>query len=299
MKTLMVVADGALTMALVRGDHEGNEVKIARAAGATELRMATDVEIREGAGPVGFLGPVGWKGPVLVDLALTTGEGFVSGANEVDQHLRDVLPGRDFPIDGDRGKTADLRTVGDGDACPSCGGALKSYRGIEGGHIFVLGTHYSAKMKCHFLDENNEEKPMVMGCYGIGVSRLVATAIEQHHDENGIRWPMSIAPYHVVITPAGKGEDIDAAAERVYRELRERGVDVLLDDRDERPGVKFKDADLIGFPLRVTVGKKGLAEGKVELKARDEKDAALVPVEDVSAQVTARVTAAGGRLRAS
>ena len=301
MKALMVVADGKLTMVLVRGDHEGNDVKIARAAGAAEVRMATDAEIREGGGPVGFLGPVGWSGPVIADLALDSGEGFVSGGNDVDVHLRDVVLGRDF-----QAKVADVRTLCDGDPSPRChptpstgsqGGALKSYSGIEGGHIFVLGTHYSAKMRATFLDENNVEKPFVMGCYGIGVSRLVATTIEQHHDENGIRWPMAIAPYHVVVTPAGKGEDIEQAADGVYRELAQLGVEVLLDDRDERPGVKFKDADLVGIPLRVTIGKKGLAEGKAELKAREEKDATLIPLAEVAKAVAERVVADGGRLR--
>jgi len=163
----------------------------------------------------------------------------------------------------------------------------------------VLGTHYSAKMRCHFLDEQNVEKPIVMGCYGIGVSRLVATTIEQHHDGDGIRWPMSVAPYHVVVTTAGKGDDLDGAAETLYRGLTERGVEVMYDDRDERPGVKFKDADLIGFPLRITVGKRGLAEGKVELKARAEKEAVLVPLEEVVERVTSMVREQGGRLRSA
>jgi prolyl-tRNA synthetase len=292
MKTLVYVVDKQVVMVLVRGDHEGNEVKIAKAAGGGEIRMASDAEIKEAIGPVGFLGPVGFSGKVIADQALDTGAGFVSGANEVDLHLRNVVLGRDF-----QATVADVRTVGDGDPCPRCGGALKSYRGIEGGHIFVLGTHYSAKMRCTFLDEQNVEKPIVMGCYGIGVSRLVATAIEQHHDADGIRWPMAVAPYHVVLTPAGKGEDLDQAAERVYRELTEKGVEVLYDDRDERPGVKFKDADLIGMPLRVTIGKKGLADGKVELKARTAKEAELVPLGEIAARVAALVVEQGGRLR--
>jgi prolyl-tRNA synthetase len=296
MKALMMVADGAVVMVLVRGDHDANEVKVAKALGASDLRMATDVEIRAAAaGPVGFLGPVGgWTGKVVADLALDDGAGYVSGANEVDHHLTNVVLGRDF-----QATVADLRTVGDADPCPSCGAALKSYRGIEGGHIFVLGTHYSAKMRCHFLDEQNVEKPIVMGCYGIGVSRLVATTIEQHHDGDGIRWPMSVAPYHVVVTTAGKGDDLDGAAETLYRGLTERGVEVMYDDRDERPGVKFKDADLIGFPLRITVGKRGLAEGKVELKARAEKDAVLVPLEEVVERVASMVREQGGRLRST
>jgi len=301
MKTLVYVATLAsdkkeMVMVLVRGDHEGNEVKITRAAGARELRMASDAEIAEAIGPIGFLGPVrlgggGFTGKVIADRALDTGEGFVSGANEADEHLRDVVVGRDF-----RPAIADVRTVGRGDPCPSCGGSLESYRGIEGGHVFVLGTHYSARMHCTFLDESNVEKPMVMGCYGIGVSRLVATAIEQHHDADGIRWPMSIAPYHVVLTPAGKGEDLDRAAEKVYAALCAHGVETLWDDRDERPGVKFKDADLIGIPIRVTIGKKGLAEGKVELKLRTGKDSELVPIDGIAEAVAAKVVELGGLL---
>jgi prolyl-tRNA synthetase len=199
--------------------------------------------------------------------------------------------GRDY-----QARVVDVRQVGDGDACPNCGGALKSYRGIEGGHIFVLGTHYSAKMSCNFLDEHGKEKPVVMGCYGIGVSRLVATAIEQHHDADGIRWPLAIAPYHVVVVPAGKEDELMAAAKTIYEGLRARGVEALLDDRDERPGVKFKDADLIGIPYRIVVGKKGLAEQKAELKARTEKDAVLVPLTDVVGEVVNKIAAAGVKL---
>jgi prolyl-tRNA synthetase len=293
-KTLMYVADKELVMVLVRGDHEGNDVKVAKAIGAREVRMASDAEIRDAVGPVGFLGPVGpWKGRVIADLALDTGTGFVAGANEVDFHFRNVVLGRDY-----QAEIADVRAVGRGDPCVRCGGVLESHRGIEGGHIFVLGTHYSAKMRCTFLDEHNVEKPIVMGCYGIGVSRLVAAAVEQHHDADGIRWPMSIAPYHAVITPAGKGEELDRAAAQVYGALRERGVEVLWDDRDERPGVKFKDADLIGIPLRITIGKKGLAEGNVELKLRTEEEAVLVSLDAVVDAVARKVVELGGRLRA-
>ncbi len=293
-KTLMYVADGKLVMVLVRGDHEGNDVKVARAVGASEVRLASDAEIAESVGPIGFLGPIGWKGTILADRALDTGEGFVSGANEVDHHLLNVVLGRDYEA-----RVVDVRTVGRGDVCARCGGMLESYRGIEGGHIFVLGTHYSARMKAMFLDENNEEKPFVMGCYGIGVSRLVATAIEQHCDADGIVWPMAIAPYHVVITTAGKGDDLDRAAIELYDALQARGVETLFDDRDERPGVKFKDADLIGIPLRVTIGKKGLAEGKGELKHRHEKESTMVPLGEMTERVAALVVEGGGRLSSS
>jgi prolyl-tRNA synthetase len=277
----------------VRGDHEGNEVKIANALGARELRMASESEIATSIGPVGYLGPVGsWRGKIVADHALQNGEGFISGANEKGMHLRNVVLGRDF-----QAEVRDLRTVLSGDPCPKCGKPLETYRGIEGGHIFVLGTHYTAKMNCNFLDENNVERPIVMGCYGIGVSRLVATTIEQHHDADGIRWPMSVAPYHVFLATAGKGDDLDQAALQIEGELSKLGVEVLFDDRDERPGVKFKDADLIGIPLRVVVGKKGLAEGKVELKLRTEKEAKLVPLAEVADVVRAMVVEQGGRLR--
>ena len=175
---------------------------------------------------------------------------------------------------------------------------LHDYRGIEGGHIFILGTHYSAKMGATYLDEKGESKPIVMGCYGIGVSRLVATAVEQHHDENGIVWPMAIAPYQVHLVALGSDATVMQAAERLERELEERGIEVLFDDREERPGVKFKDADLIGIPLRVTVGAKALAAGNVELKPRSEKDpkkAELIPLDKAADLIAERVRAALGR----
>ena len=228
---------------------------------------------------------------IVIDRFLDTGEGFVAGGNEDGFHVKNVVAGRDFTA-----RVVDVRTVGDGDRCPSCGGELKSYRGIEGGHIFVLGTHYSAKMGCTFLDEEGKDKPIVMGCYGIGVSRLVATAIEQNHDADGIRWPMSIAPYHAVVIPAGKEPEIQETAFELYAKLGAEGVEALLDDRDERPGVKFKDADLLGIPLRIVIGKKGMAEGKVELKARKDKDVTMVPVGDLVTTVTSLVRDGGVRL---
>lgn len=290
MKALVVMAGNERVLVLVRGDHTANEVKLSRALGS-EIRMANEAEAKE-AGPIGYLGPVSYQGRIVADYALDSGAGFIAGANEYNAHLRNVVLGRDF-----QAELFDLREVADGDACPECGNALKSYKGIEGGHIFVLGTHYTAKMNCNFLDENNVERPAVMGCYGIGVSRLIATAIEQHHDENGMRWPMSIAPYQVLITPAGKGDDLDAAARELYDALRARGVDVLWDDRDERPGVKFKDADLIGIPLRITIGKKSLAEGKLEFKARTEEVATLIARDSAAEWVTQKVIELGGRLR--
>jgi prolyl-tRNA synthetase len=212
----------------------------------------------------------------------------VTGANETDWHLKNVRYGRDY-----RGHVTDLRSVVAGDPCPNCeAGKLVTYRGIEAGHIFVLGTKYSDAMGATFIDEKQQQRALVMGCYGIGVSRLVATTIEQHHDASGIRWPMAVAPYHVHIVTLGKDEAVLSAARVLHDALESTGIEVLWDDRDERPGVKFKDADLIGVPLRVTVAPKGVAAGKLELKARAETDPGkveLVPLSDAAAVITDRV----------
>jgi prolyl-tRNA synthetase len=284
-------------LVFVRGDREANEVKVVNALGAREIAMGSPEEAKELGLKTGYIGPqaLALNGPieVVVDREVATGAGFVAGANEWKLHTKNVVHGRDY-----QARVVDVRQVGDGDPCPSCGGALKSYRGIEGGHIFVLGTHYSSKMNATFLDADGKEKPIVMGCYGIGVSRLVATAIEQHNDADGIRWPIAIAPYHVVVVPAGKEPELVDAATTIYEALQAQGVEVLLDDRDERPGVKFKDADLIGIPYRIVLGKKGLAEQKAELKARTEKDVSLVPLADVANEVVKKIVAAGVSLRA-
>ncbi|MEI7892037.1 MAG: proline--tRNA ligase [Myxococcales bacterium] len=269
LKSLLYVAAGSVVMVVVRGDHDVNEVLVARAVGGSEVFLATEADVRKATGAeVGFAGPVGFSGRVLVDHAATRVENAVTGANETDAHYTGVTWGRDY-----QGDVVDLRLAKTGDACPQCAsGTLASYRGIEAGHIFVLGTHYSAIMGAEYLDEAQKKKPLVMGCYGIGVSRLVATALEQHHDADGIRWPMSLAPYQVHLVNVGKDQAVQAATEELYSALEARGIEVLWDDRDERPGVKFKDADLIGIPLRVTVGGKSLAQGKIELKARTEAD---------------------------
>jgi prolyl-tRNA synthetase len=288
LKSLVYVAGKETVLAVVRGDHEVNEAKLARALGVDAVHLAAAAEVERVTGaPVGFAGPVGFRGKVVADRWVTSVTDGVTGANQADHHLLDVNLGRDFEA-----MVVDLRSVGAGDPCPSCGGRLEAYRGIEAGHIFVLGTHYSAKMNATFLDEKGQERPIVMGCYGIGISRLVATAIEQHHDADGIVWPMSIAPYHVIVTPLGKDAAVTDAAESIYRELRGSGVDVLLDDRDERPGVKFKDADLLGIPLRLTVGGKALASGNVELKARSAKEPQMVPVGEAAARVVERIRGA-------
>jgi prolyl-tRNA synthetase len=289
LKSLVYQAGKDIIMAVVRGDHEVNEIKLARALGVDEVALADDDQIKRATGArVGFAGPVGFQGKILIDRDAAVIHGGITGANEDDHHFVDVERGRDFDA-----IVADLRSVVEGDHCPRCeSGRMQLFRGIEGGHIFVLGTHYSAKMKAHYLDDTGKDKPVVMGCYGIGVSRLVATAVEQHNDADGILWPMAIAPYQVHVINAGPDEVVREAAEKLVGELEALGVEVLWDDRAERPGVKFKDADLVGIPLRVTVGSKTLALGNVELKARSEKDnkkAELLPVTEAAATVAGRV----------
>ena len=292
LKSLVYLADKELVLAVVRGDHDLNEIRLARALGVDEVFMATDADVQKATGAaVGFAGPVGFKGKVVVDRAAAQVKNAATGANESDQHFTGVNMGRDW-----QGEVADIRLATTGDACPNCvSGKFKQYKGIEAGHIFILGTRYSAQMGALYSDEKQEKKPIVMGCYGIGVSRLVATAIEQNHDENGIKWPMAVAPYHVHLVTLGKEENVGTTAKALYDDLCARGIDVLWDDRDERPGVKFKDADLLGMPLRVTIGAKSLANGNIELKPRTEPDpkkAELVPVADAARVLEERVKAA-------
>lgn len=255
-------------LVFVRGDHEVNEIKVLhQLEGVTELQMAEEETIRSAGGCPGFMSPIGIREGtrILVDSTVMKMKNAVTGANEADVHYRNVNPSRDF-----QGVTvADLRLVREGDPCPRCGAPVKMTRGIEVGQIFALGTKYSTAMGATFLDEQGKEKPLVMGCYGIGVGRTMAAAIEQHNDEHGIIWPRAIAPFEVAVVPVnGKNEEQLRYAEEVYGELRAAGVDALLDDRPERPGVKFKDCDLIGYPLRITIGPKALEEGTVEVKVR-------------------------------
>jgi prolyl-tRNA synthetase len=291
LKSLVYAAGNDLVMVVVRGDHEVNEVRLARALGVDAAFLASEADVERVTGArVGFAGPVGFRGRVIVDAAAVLVVAGVTGANETDWHLTNVQFGRDY-----QGEVADVRLAANGDACPRCdGGTLIAYRGIEAGHIFVLGTRYSVPMEANFIDEKQQRHPLVMGCYGIGISRLVATTVEQHHDDQGIRWPMAIAPYHVHVVTLGKEADVLAAARALNDDLEAAGVEVLWDDRDERPGVKFKDADLIGVPLRVIVGQKGLAAGHVELKIRgdsDPKKVELVPALQASSILAERVRA--------
>jgi prolyl-tRNA synthetase len=292
LKSLLYVAGGQVVMAVVRGDHEVNEVRLARVLGVDEVFLAGEGDVEKATGAkVGFAGPVTFGGKIIVDRSASQVPAGVTGANETDWHLTNVRFDRDY-----RGQVADVRMVATGDRCPNCdGGTLTSYRGIEAGHIFILGTKYSQPMGANFSDEKQQQRPLVMGCYGIGVSRLVATTIEQHHDENGMRWPMSVAPYHVHLVTLGKDDALLAAARAIYEGLGKAGVEVLWDDRDERPGVKFKDADLIGIPLRVTIGSKGLAAGHVEIKPRTEADpkkAELIPLQRADEIIADRVRTA-------
>jgi prolyl-tRNA synthetase len=286
-KTLIFNADGNPVAVLVAGTDDVNEIKVKNYLKCDELDLADDAMIYAATGsPRGFAGAVGIKTRIIADYGLLNMTNCVMGANREDYHLKNVNIDRDFRIDA----FADLRIVREGDACPRCGGALKFARGIEVGHVFKLGTKYSKALKAVYLDQNGQEKTMIMGCYGIGVGRTVAAAIEQNNDKDGIIWPMPIAPYQVIITPVNMNEaPLAEAAEKVYQSLLGRGVDVILDDRDERAGVKFKDADLIGIPLRVTIGPKRLAEGKVELVFRKTKEMKAVALEDVVGEIVAYI----------
>lgn len=264
-KTIIYEVDGKALVALVRGDHEVNEAKLARLAGVGKVTAAGPDLIRKLTGAeVGFAGPVGLNARVIADQAVTVMHDAVTGANKTDYHITGVNPGRDFVIK----ESGDIRTAVEGDRAPH-GSPLAFKKCIEVGHVFKLGTKYSVSMEATCLDHDGKAKPFIMGCYGIGVTRTLAAAIEAFHDDKGIIWPMSIAPFQVVICALDIRDDaVMTLAQKLHDELEATGVDVLLDDRDARPGFKFADAELIGFPVRVTIGKKGLAEGVVELQTR-------------------------------
>jgi prolyl-tRNA synthetase len=263
----VVLDDGRLVLALVRGDDRLSETKLYDALRGSS-RPATDDEIREGFGAGGgSLGPIGFDGEIVADEALREGQ-FVAGANRDGWHLRGVEAGRDYAP-----RFADLREPREGDRCPECGGALQFRTAIEVGHIFNFGTFYSGPLEATFLDEDGTEKPLLGGSYGIGPGRVMAAAVEQHHDERGIVWPTSIAPYDVhVLALHGGSEEVLAEAEKVAKALHTAGFDVLLDDRDERPGEKFADADLLGLPVRVTVGRKTLEDGAADVRQRTDTE---------------------------
>ena len=278
-KTLIYSANGKTVVALVRGDHEVNEAKLKKVAPGAA--MADEQTIRAATGAaVGFAGPVGLAGKVdllVIDAWVAGMSAGVTGANKTDYHVKNVVPGRDFPLEGANVRVADIRNAVEGDR--HAGKPLKFSRGIEIGHIFKLGTKYSEKLGANFVDEGGASKPCIMGCYGIGINRILASAIEVGNDENGCLLPLSIAPFEAEVVPISV-EDAAVAgeAERIYQELLAAGVDVLLDDRPARPGVKFKDADLIGIPLRIVIGQRGLKEGNVEIKRRTDAAPTAAPV---------------------
>lgn len=278
-KTLLYLADGKPVAALIRGDHNLNEIKLRKTLECENLELADDDTILATTGaPVGFAGPVGLSIPLYADYAIQNMADAVVGANEGDHHLIHANLDRDFAVT----LFADLRETEPGDPCPRCVGTLEGARGIEVGQVFKLGTKYSRAMGATFLDESGAEKPVIMGCYGIGVGRTVAAVIEKNHDQDGIIWPLAIAPYQVIIVPVSMKDEAQAqAARKLYQELKAAGVEVVLDDRDERPGVKFKDADLIGFPLRVTIGSRSLEQGEMEIVLRRTKEKRNVPISQV------------------
>jgi prolyl-tRNA synthetase len=288
-KCLMVFADGRVQMLLVRGDHSLNEVKAGKLPGFTDWRWASDEEIIAATGcKAGYLGPVGFKGTVIADRTVAAMSDFVCGANEADFHLAGVNWSRDMP---EPALVADVRNALEGDASPDGKGTLKIVRGIEVGHVFALGSKYSESMGATFTAENGEAKYIEMGCYGIGVSRIVAASIEQNHDERGIIWPEPMAPFSVAIAPIGygKSEAVRELADLLHDELGAAGIEVLMDDRDERLGVMFADLELIGIPHRVTIGDRGLKEGMVEFQSRREGPAMKIAIDAIAAHIKAKL----------
>jgi len=293
-KTLIYTADGEPIAVLIRGDNELNPEKLTQVLGGKHAELAEESMIKRVTGAeVGFAGPVGLRDrkdiPFIIDHAVAAMAVGVTGANKTDYHIKNIVPGRDFPLEGDNVTIADIRYATQGDK--HNGKKLLFKQGIEVGQVFRLGTKYSEKLGATFLDKNGEERPCIMGCYGIGINRILASAIETGSDEAGIIWPITIAPFEVLVTCVNQEEEkVSSVAEDIYRQLQEKGVDVLLDDRSLRGGVKFKDADLIGIPVRVTVGRKSVADGNAEVKLRGADDSQNVPIKKASAKVAEIVT---------
>ncbi len=282
-KTMVYLADGDPVAVLVRGDHEVQPVKLKNMLGAIEVELADEKQVFDITGvPSGYLGPVGLDIPVAADQEVSAMANFTAGANEKNFHLQNINFPRDFQVF----QVADLRQVTEEDSCPSCGGGLELTKGIEVGHIFKLGDSYSKALNATFQDSSSEEQNFIMGCYGIGVSRTVAAAIEQNHDDNGIIFPLPLAPFQVIILNLDpKNKEISSAAESLYAQLQHEGMEVLIDDRDERPGIKFKDADLIGIPNRITVGKRFVQEGEVEIRKRRDGQTKSLPLDKAMAEI--------------
>ncbi len=298
-KTLIYSAEEATVAVLIRGDHDVNEEKLRLAVGGKHAELADESTIEKVTGAkVGFAGPVGIVGKVdtiLMDHGVAAMDVWVTGANKTDYHVTNVVPGRDFNISD--AQVTDIRYAGEGDT--HNGEKLLFKRGIEVGQVFKLGTKYSEKLGAKFLDEEGHENPCIMGCYGIGINRILASAIELGNDDNGIIWPISISPFEVIVTSVNQDDDnVAKTAEDIYQQLLEDGIDVLLDDRVLRGGVKFKDADLIGIPVRVTVGKKSVAEGNAEIKLRSESQSQKVPIEKAAEKVIKLVESLKEQLKA-
>jgi prolyl-tRNA synthetase len=297
LKTLILVADDKPVCAVVRGDDQLSETRLKQVLGAATLRMAEADEIERWTGaPQGFAGPAGLELPVYADHRVAGSTGMVSGANKADAHVTGVSQKRDFPA----ATFASLRAAKAGDACARCdGGVFDQNRGIEVGHVFYLGRKYSEKLGATFLDADGNEQVMEMGTYGIGVTRTMAAAVEQNHDDKGILWPVSLAPFEVIIVTVKNDDHASTeAASRLHDELEAAGIDVILDDRDERAGVKFNDADLLGIPLRVTIGPRGLASGMIEVKMRAAEKAEEIPIQGGAVEIATRIRNARAELMA-
>ena len=278
-KTLIYTFDGKSVAILVRGDHDVNEAKLSKVLSSDEIALANEETVVElTKAPVGFAGPIGLKTQIIADQAVTVLKNCVVGGNKADTHIINANPDKDFKID----RSADIRFVTETDRCPKCKSEIDVSNGIELGHVFKLGTRYSDSLGAKFLDKNGKERPIIMGSYGIGVNRILAATIEKSHDSNGIIWPLPLAPYEVLVVPINfKDEIIMNTATKIYDELCEAGVDTLLDDRDQRPGFKFKDADLIGIPIRITVGKRLKETGELEIKLRSKDEVYYATPENI------------------
>ncbi len=287
LKAVFYIADGKLVFVVIRGDIGVNEVKLKNALDCIDLRLATEAEVIKAGIVAGAASPIGIKGiKIIADDSITSGANFVAGANKAETHLRNVNYPRDFKAS----LVTDIAQARAGEQCPRCGGKLLSTRGIEVGHIFKLGTFLSEKLGALFIDQGGVSHPIVMGCYGIGLDRLLAADIELNHDDKGIIWPISIAPYHVYLCPLYKeNSEVAAVAEKIYNELEAEGLEVLFDDRQESPGIKFNDADLLGLPIRVTISPRTLEKNSAEIKKRPEKEAELVPLEEVTKKLRALI----------
>jgi len=283
LKAVFYIADGEFVFVVIRGDLEVNETKLKNTLKCNELRIAAESEVAEAGIVAGFASPIGIKGvKVVADDSITLGSNFIAGANKAGYHFRNVNYPRDFQAD----IIADIALAHQGDKCPECGGKLSSARGIEVGHIFKLGTFISEKLGASFLGQDGVSRPAVMGCYGIGLGRLLAAIVEQNHDDNGIIWPLSVAPYQVYLCPLHMDNpEVASAAEKVYQELENAGIEVLFDDRDESPGVKFNDVDLLGIPLRLTLSPRTLQSQSIEAKWRTKKETQLLLLENLGAKV--------------